>query len=270
MKDLSDQDFINNVPLTITQPRWSDEWFRIAGPCAVESQEQINTTCAALVKMSIPYLRAGAFKPLTFPYRGPTCYELRDEGLQILQLAKETYDIKVVTEVTDVRNVDHVEEVADILQVGSRNMYNYGLLERLGSVSKPVLLKRHFGASLRDWFGASEYIIKNGNNKIIFCERGVSAPHTHSPTARFIADIQIIPHVKRLTNLPIIIDPSHATFDRELVPRMTYAAVAAGADGYIIEAHPTPMNAAVDPLNAVTFSCLQEIDNTSKKIKSIV
>src|SRR5262249_36703809 len=143
--------------------------------------------------------------------------------------------LPIVSEITDVRTLDSFLKYADILQVGARNMQNFPLLEELGKIKKPVLLKRHFGCSLRDWFGAAEYLLKGGNKNVILCERGVAAPHTHEVTSRFIVDIQAVPAAHEYTHLPVIVDPSHATFKRAYVAPIARAALAAGAEGIIID-----------------------------------
>lgn len=270
MKDISQSDIQNNIPLVSRVENWLVEPMFIAGPCTVENIDQLQQTAKALKASGIKYMRAGAYKPMTFPYRNNVAYELREHGLSLLKSVKEEYEIKIVTEVVDLRTAESVAQVADIIQIGTRNMYNYPLLETVAQFEQPILLKRHFGASLRDWLGATEYILKNGNDRVILCERGVVAPHTHETTSRFIADVQAIPAVKMYTNLPVIIDPSHATFNRNLVPSITYAGMAAGADGFIIEAHPTPEIAAVDPLNAIPLNKLKGVVDKSKRISKII
>ena len=147
--------------------------------------------------------------------------------------------------------IELVSEVTDIIQIGSRNMQNYPFLTACAKTNKPIMLKRHYGASLRDWLGAAEYILYEGNKKVILCERGVSVPHTHRATSRFLLDLQVIPAAKELTHLPIVADPSHATFGRPWVRSMTLASVEAGVDGVMLEVHPDPANAAVDPLQPI-------------------
>ena len=152
-----------------------------------------------------------------------------------------------------------VSEVTDIIQIGSRNMQNYPFLTACAKSQKPIMLKRHYGSSLRDWLGAAEYLLFEGNKKIILCERGVSVPHTHRSTSRFLLDLQVIPAAKELTHLPIVSDPSHATFWRPWVESMTYASVSAGADGVMLEVHPKPSQAAVDPLQPINYSEFKKI-----------
>jgi len=152
-----------------------------------------------------------------------------------------------------------VAEVADIIQIGSRNMQNYPFLTAVAKTGKPIMLKRHYGSSLRDWLGAAEYILVEGNEKVILCERGVSVPHTHRSTSRFLLDLQVVPAAKEVTHLPIVVDPSHATFWRPWVRSMALAGVASGADGIMLEVHPDPPNAAVDPLQPIDFKEFEKL-----------
>ena len=170
-----------------------------------------------------------------------------------LKQAKNEAKIPVITEIMEEKYLDEVCEVADILQIGSRNMQNYPLITACAKTQKPIMLKRHYGASLRDWLGAAEYIMVEGNKKVILCERGVSTPHTHRSTSRFMLDLQVIPAAQEITHLPIISDPSHATFWRPWVHSMALASVAAGSDGIMLEVHPDPENSAVDPLQPIDF-----------------
>lgn len=271
VKDVTDFDIKNNIPLVCSvKPRQQVAPIFISGPCTVESYEQMSITASRLKQMGINYMRGGAYKPLTFPYRNKNMYELGEVGANILHDVKMEQNINIVTEATDEHSLDVIDQVADIIQIGSRNMYNYSLLKQAANKNKPILLKRHFGASVRDWLGAAEYILDQGNGDVILCERGITAPHTHESSSRFISDIQVIPNIKKLTNLPIIFDPSHATFNRAFVPSMSYAAIAAGADGIIMESHPTPEQAAVDKLNAVEFDMVEEIKNKCENIFQIV
>ena len=170
----------------------------------------------------------------------------------------------------DPRLVDLVSEYADILQIGARNMQNFPLLNEVARVKKPVLLKRHFGCSLRDWLGAAEYILHGGNPDVILCERGIAAPHTHQPTSRFIVDLQAVPAVHEFTHLPIIVDPSHSTFRRKYVAPIARASVAAGADGIILDVHPTPEKAAVDPLQALNYEAFGELMTEIQGIAGVI
>lgn len=252
MKDITEQDLKSNIPLVSKAREWYKGNIFIAGPCTVESYDQMEIVASKLKSYGIKYIRGGAYKPLTFPYRNDRMFELGERALDIFDEIKSKHDVSIVSELTHVKNYDRFVKSVSVIQIGSRNMYNYELLECVSNSKKPVLLKRHFGASLRDWLGAAEYVLQN-NSRVILCERGIVAPHTHQSTSRFIADIQVIPIVKKYTGLPIIFDPSHSTFDRSIVPCMSKAAMAAGADGLLIEAHPEPEKAAVDSLNAITL-----------------
>ena len=237
-----------------------------AGPNTVEDEEMIVNTANAVKLSGAHFLRGGAYKPLTFPYRGPKFFELREEGLRLLKIAKEEADIPIITEIMHVDKIEEVAEVADIMQIGTRNMQNYPLLEEVAKCGKPIMLKRHFGCSLRDWLGAAEYILFNGNPNLILCERGVSVPHTHRSTSRFLLDLQVVPAAQELTHLPIVTDPSHATFWRNWVKPMTLASIASGADGIMLEVHPDPDNAAVDPLQPIDF---ETFDNLMKSMEKV-
>ena len=183
--------------------------------------------------------------------------ELGEEGLSYLREAGDRAGLAVVTEVLDVRLVERVARYADMLQIGARNMQNFPLLEAVAKAGKPVLLKRHFGASLRDWLGAAEYLLYHGNPAVVLCERGIVAPHTHAPTSRFIVDLQAVVAVQEYTHLPVIVDPSHATFRRRYVVPVARAALAIGADGLLLDVHPRPEEAAVDPLQALSYDAFE-------------
>lgn len=266
MKDLSENDLRNNIPLAAIKREGHKSVVRIgavevggehlvvmAGPCAVESERQILDIARAVKAAGATVLRGGAYKPLTFPYRNEKMFELGEEGLRYLRQAGDETGLPVVTEVVDVRLVEQVAKYADILQVGARNMQNFPLLEEVGRSGKAVLLKRGFGASLRDWLGAAEYILYQGDERVILCERGIVAPHTHAQTSRFIADLQVVPAVREYSHLPVLVDPSHATFRRHYVSPIARGAIAVGADGILIDVHPTPDQAAVDPLQALDY-----------------
>jgi len=241
-----------------------------AGPNTVEDEKMIVETARAVKAAGAHFLRGGAFKPLTFPYRGPKFFELREEGLKLLAIAKQEAGIPVITEIMHTDKVDAVAEVSDIMQIGTRNMQNYPLLEAVAKYGKPVMLKRHFGCSLRDWLGAAEYILYNGNPNVILCERGVAAPHTHRSTSRFLLDLQVVPAAQEITHLPVVTDPSHGTFWRHWVKAMSLASVAAGADGIMLEVHPDPENAAVDPLQPITFEAFDLLMQAMEKVAQAV
>lgn len=271
MKDVSEQDLAGNLRriakqgdarsvVQVGDVKFGDGSFVvIGGPCTVESREQVIDIAIAVKAAGASMLRGGAFKPLTFPYRSQTVFELGMEGLKFLREAGDRAGLPIVSEVTDARRVPEMAAICDMLQVGARNMQHFGLLEELGKVKKPVLLKRHFGASLRDWLGAAEYLIHHGAEQVVLCERGIVAPHTHVPTSRFIVDLQVVPAAQEITHLPIIVDPSHSTFRRTFVAPVSRAALAIGADGIILDVHPTPEKAAVDPLQALSYPAFETL-----------
>ena len=212
----------------------------IAGPCTVESREQTLTTARAVHAAGASMLRGGAFKPRTSPYsfRG-----LGAEALEILAEAREETGLPLVTELLDPRHMELVAETADVIQIGARNMQNFLLLSEVGRADRPVLLKRGPSASIEELLMAAEYILKEGNPRVILCERGI---RTFESATRFTLDVSAVPVLKERTHLPVIVDPSHAAGRRELVPALARAAVAAGADGIIVEAHPRPEEALCD------------------------
>ena len=212
----------------------------MAGPCSVESREQILETAHAVKAAGARILRGGAWKPRTSPYE---FQGLREEGLKLLALAREETGLKVITEVMSTDTVDVVAEYADILQVGARNMQNYALLERLGRVRKPVMLKRGLSGTIKEWLMAAEYIVSKGNPNVMLCERGI---RTFETATRNTLDINAIPVVKSLSHLPVIVDPSHGIGIRKHVAAVARAGIAAGADGIMIEVHPKPEKALSD------------------------
>jgi 3-deoxy-7-phosphoheptulonate synthase len=212
----------------------------ISGPCAVESKEQLFETANAVAKFGGQILRGGAFKPRTSPY---SFQGLEEEGLKLLRLAKLETGLPFVTEVMDTRQIDLVGEYADMLQIGSRNMSNFPLLKEAGLSKKPVLLKRGMNATIEEFVMAAEYILAQGNDQVVLCERGI---RTFETAYRNTLDLNAIPMLKSLTHLPIIVDPSHGTGHRWMVSTMAKAAIAAGADGLIIEMHYRPGEALCD------------------------
>ena len=242
----------------------------MAGPNMVESEKLIVETAINVKKAGAHFLRGGAFKPLSFPYRSDKYTETREDGIKWLGVAKEESGIGIITEVMEEKYLDLICGVADILQIGSRNMQNYPLISAAAKTKKPLMIKRHFGASLRDWLGAAEYALCEGNKKIILCERGVSVPHTHRDSSRFLLDLQVVPAAKEITHLPIAVDPSHATFWRPWVAPMSLASVAAGADSIMLEVHPDPENSAVDPLQPIDFTSFSELMLGMDKVAQIV
>jgi len=225
-----------------------------AGPNMVESESLIIEIAENVKRFGGHFLRGGAFKPLSFPYRSKKYNETREKGIEWLVEARKRTGIGIITEVMEEKYIELISAATDIIQIGSRNMQNYPLLTACAKTQKPIMLKRHYGASLRDWLGAAEYLMVEGNEKIILCERGITAPHTHRATSRFLLDLQVVPAAQEFTHLPVVVDPSHATFWRSWVKPMALASVAAGADGIMLEVHPDPPNAAVDPLQAIDYS----------------
>ena len=278
-KDISIEDIKTKFPLVAKKKKDHKSKFIVsgiefggslipifAGPNMVEN-EKLIVDCALNVKKSgAHFLRGGAFKPLTFPYRSKKYTETRLDGLNWLKQAKIEANIPVITEIMEEKYLDQICDVADILQIGSRNMQNFPLITACAKTQKPLMIKRHYGASLRDWHGAAEYAMIEGNKKIILCERGVSVPHTHRSTSRFLLDLQVIPAAQEITHLPIVSDPSHATFWRPWVQSMSLASVAAGADGIMLEVHPDPENSAVDPLQPIDY---KDFKNLMKKMHSV-
>ena len=242
----------------------------MAGPNMVESEELIVKTAINVKKSGAHFLRGGAFKPLSFPYRSDKYTETREDGIKWLGVAKKESGIGIITEVMEEKYLDLVCEVADILQIGSRNMQNYPLISAAAKTKKPLMIKRHFGASLRDWLGAAEYALYEGNKKVILCERGVTAPHTHRNSSRFLLDLQVVPAAKEITHLPIAVDPSHATFWRPWVAPMSLSSVVAGADRIMLEVHPDPENSAVDPLQPIDFASFSELMVNMDKVARVV
>lgn len=236
----------------------------IAGPCAVESREQIIRIAKKLKSLGIEYLRAGAFKPRTNPH---SFQGLGEEGILYLLEAKRLTGMKIVTEIMSIEQLKKYGEYIDIIQIGARNMYNYELLKALGKINKPILLKRAFSATYQEWLSASEYIKLSGNNKVILCERGIRG---FDNSTRNILDIQAIPYIKYNTNMPIIIDPSHASGHRYMIESDSLAAIAAGADGLIIEVHNHPEEALSDKEQAIDINDLSIILNKIKQIKEII
>lgn len=219
----------------------------VAGPCSVENESMILRTAEFLVSNGVKWLRAGAFKPRTSPY---SFQGMGVEGLKILAKARHQTGIGIVTELMDTEYASAVEESSDVIQIGTRNMQNFSLLKRVGKCRKPVLLKRGMSATLEEWLMSAEYIMAGGNYDVMLCERGV---RTFSDHSRNTLDLSVIPPAKSLCHLPIFVDPSHGTGKRAYVPSMAMAALAAGADGLLIEMHPDPDRAASDGPQSLDF-----------------
>jgi len=212
----------------------------MAGPCSVESEEQLLETARAVKAAGATVLRGGAFKPRTSPY---AFQGLEEEGLKLLDLARQATGLPIITEVVNPRDVELVARYADILQVGARNVQNFALLKLLGQQDKPVLLKRGMSTTIQEFLMSAEYILAEGNRRVILCERGI---RTFETATRNTLDISAIPVLKEQTHLPIVIDPSHSTGHASLVPSMCYASVAAGCDGLLVEVHNNPEKASCD------------------------
>jgi 3-deoxy-7-phosphoheptulonate synthase len=225
----------------------------IAGPCSVENEAMVIRAAQFLMDQGVKLMRGGAYKPRTSPY---AFQGLGREGLRLLAKARAETGIGIVTEVLDTDNADSIEEVADVLQIGTRNMQNYALLRRVSKSHKPVLLKRGMAATLEEWLMAAEYVVSGGNRNVILCERGV---RTFADQTRNTLDLSAIPVVKSLSHLPIIIDPSHGTGKAAYVPAMSLAALAAGADGLLIEVHPEPARALSDGAQSLTFEAFAKM-----------
>jgi 3-deoxy-7-phosphoheptulonate synthase len=219
-----------------------------AGPCSVESKEQIESTATAVARLGANVLRGGAFKPRTSPY---AFQGLGRHGLELMRAAADRNGLAVVTEVLDQRDLSMVASLADMLQIGARNMQNFALLRAVGETGKPVLLKRGLAATVEEWLMAAEYLLLAGNDQVVLCERGI---RSFDPVTRNLLDLAVVPVLAELTHLPVVVDPSHGTGVARLVEPMALAALAAGADGLLVEVHPEPASAASDGLQSLTFA----------------
>jgi 3-deoxy-7-phosphoheptulonate synthase len=236
----------------------------MAGPCTVESREQLLTTAEAVKSAGASMLRGGAYKPRTSPY---SFQGLGGEGLRLLQEAKDQTGLPIVTELMDQRDLDQVLEVADVVQIGARNMQNYSLLAELGRAGRPVLLKRGLAATLEELLMAAEYILKEGNESVILCERGI---RTFETATRFTLDIMAVPVLKQMSHLPVVVDPSHAAGRRDLVLPLSLAAAAAGADGIIVEVHHNPEAAICDGPQAVPADDFADYAEQVQRVAAVV
>jgi 3-deoxy-7-phosphoheptulonate synthase len=237
-----------------------EEVVMMAGPCSVESREQIVETAEAVQKAGAKFLRGGAFKPRTSPYG---FQGLGEQALKWMKEAKEITGLNLITEVTSEEVLDLVEQYVDIIQIGARNVQNFKLLRAVGKTNKPILLKRGMATTIDEWLNSAEYIMNEGNHKVILCERGI---RTFETATRNTLDISAVPVLKRLTHLPVIIDPSHAAGKSYYVGALSKAGIAAGADGVIIEVHPNPKEALSDAAQQLTFD---EFDKLSSELKNI-
>ncbi len=241
-----------------------DELAIMAGPCSIESEEQLMACAQCVKENGGNILRGGAFKPRTSPY---AFQGLGETGLQYLQKAGQKYDLLTVSEVMDAEQIELVAAYADILQIGARNMQNFSLLKKLGSVKNPILLKRGLSATYQDLLMSAEYILSAGNPNVILCERGIRTYETYS---RNTLDLAAVPILKELSHLPIIVDPSHGTGIRKMVAPMAKAAVAAGADGLMIEIHPVPDKAFSDADQTLGFEQFTELMKSVKILDTII
>jgi 3-deoxy-7-phosphoheptulonate synthase len=232
----------------------------IGGPCSVENEDMIQRTADFLLAHGVRMMRAGAYKPRTSPY---AFQGMGREGLDILARVRQRTGIGIVTELMDTDNADAVEEVADVIQIGTRNMQNFSLLKRVSRAAKPVLLKRGMSATLEEWLMAAEYVMAGGNYNVTLCERGV---RTFSDHSRNTLDLSVVPPAKQLSHLPILVDPSHGTGKRDYVPPMALAALAAGADGLLIEVHPSPDQAISDGAQSLDFAAFEKLLESLKRL----
>ena len=304
MKDISQGDIQNNIPL-VSRKEFDrkvqagnveigkEKIVVIAGPCTVESKEQVMQTAKAVKQAGARMLRGGVFKPLTFPYGDPLGKADRDSGgqdkdrmeilskkelfaraekrLAYLKEAGETYGLPVISEVLYAETVPMMEKYVDMFQIGYRHMFNMDLIAALSETEKPLMLKRHYGESLRSLLGVAEHFEARGKHNFVIAERGVASPHTHNPESRAIIDIQAIPALKEYApTVPVLVDPSHSTFKRQYVAPVMRAAIAAGADGILIEVHPTPESAWVDPLHGLSFEAFAKVMKEIEGIANIL
>jgi len=256
-REMHEADTYIHLPQTSIGPQ---TFTLIAGPCSVENEEMILRTAEFLVGHGVRLMRAGAYKPRSSPY---AFQGMGREGLDILARVRRRTGIGIVTELMDTDNADAVEEVADVIQIGTRNMQNFSLLRRVSRARKPVLLKRGMSATLEEWLMAAEYVMSGGNYQVFLCERGV---RTFSDHSRNTLDLSVIPPVKKLSHLPILVDPSHGTGKRDYVPPMALASLAAGADGLLIEVHPDPDHALSDGAQSLNFAAFESLLDSLKRL----
>jgi 3-deoxy-7-phosphoheptulonate synthase len=242
----------------------ADEFVVMAGPCSVESREQLLTTARAVKRSGARVLRGGAYKPRTSPY---SFQGLGRAGLELLAEAREETGLPIITEVMEPGDVDLVAAYADILQVGARNMQNFPLLKEVGRADRPVLLKRGLSGTIEEWLMAAEYVMSSGNFRVILCERGI---RTFETAARNTLDLSAVPIIKRLSHLPVIADPSHGSGKWYLVKPLALAALAVGADGLLIEVHPEPDHALSDGPQSLNFDSFANMMDALRKVGSAV
>jgi len=304
MKDISTQDMENNIPLVCRKDYKREvragnvvigdgHLTVMAGPCTVESRSQIFETAKAVKDAGAHMMRGGIFKPLTFPYGEPLGQPDADSGeesgdrmkilskgelfqtaerrLAYFKEAGEKFGLPIISEIMYAESLEMMSRYVDMFQIGYRHMFNMDLIEALSKTGKPIMIKRHYGESLRSLLGVAEHFEARGKHNFVFCERGAVAPNTHQVVSRSILDIQAIPALKEFApSVPVIADPSHSTFKRDYVAAMSRAAIAAGADGLLIEVHPDPEHAWIDPLQALTFSDFKKLMGEIDAIHAIV
>jgi 3-deoxy-7-phosphoheptulonate synthase len=237
----------------------------MAGPCAIESESQVMKTASFLSeRMGVKVFRAGAFKPRTSFY---TFQGLGVKGLKLLEKVRNEFGMKIITEVKDTTHLDVVAEVADIVQIGTKSMYNFSLLERCGKINKPVLLKRGFMATVKEFLQAADFIIANGNPQVILCERGI---RSFEPSTRFTLDLGCAALIQGISHLPVVIDPSHAVGVASLVGKAAQASAGLGVDGLLVEVHPNPVNSKSDKDQALTFQQFEQLYSSVKRISKAV
>ncbi len=235
----------------------------IAGPCSIESEDQFRMLVSDLYRVGVSFIRGGIFKMRTNPqsFQG-----LGFEALEIIKTLKKEKPFLIASEVTDPRQISDMLEVVDVFQVGSRNMYNYSLLKELGKIDKPILLKRGFSALVSEWLLAAEYVVSNGNDQVILCERGIRSFET---TTRNTLDLNSVAFIKKNSNFPVLVDPSHGVGVSALVPELCWAAVCVGADGLLVEVHDSPEKAFSDGFQALTVFEYQKMMNQLKKVLTV-
>jgi 3-deoxy-7-phosphoheptulonate synthase len=304
MKDISKKDMENNLTLVCRRDCMrevkagdvtigKDKLTVMAGPCTLESKTQIFEIAKKVKEAGAAMLRAGIFKPLTFPYGEPLgqpdagsgepprdrrkifdkkeLFQNAERRLGYLKEAGEKHGLPVISEILYADSVDFMSEYVDMFQIGYRHMFNMDIIDALCRTNKPVMIKRHYGESLRSLLGVAEHFEARGKNNFVFCERGVAVPHTHNVESRSILDVQAIPALKEYApSVPVIVDPSHSTFKRSYVIPMARAAIAAGADGLLIEVHQDPENAWVDPLQAIGFKDFERLMKEIQQIRNII
>ncbi len=244
---------MDEIVSAVKDARFGSDFVMIAGPCSIESRDRLMETARFLNEFGVDVLRGGAYKPRSSPY---SFQGYGEKALRWLKEAGDRYDMATVSEIMDPRKVSMMCEYVDILQVGARNSQNFDLLKEVGKTSNPVLLKRGFGNTIEEWLQSAEYILSEGNEDVILCERGI---RTFEQSTRFTFDISAVPVIKKKTDLPIILDPSHAAGERDLIKPLSKAALAVGADGIMVEVHPRPKDALCDGKQSLRFEDFNDL-----------